>query len=530
MPKQDKTGFDQALITLTGSALSLRDLYQVAYHDARVAMSPEALSTIQQNASVIDQLSTSDQPIYGVNTGFGIFADQRIEPEYAAEISRNLILSHAVGIGPPFSREITRAAMLIRANTLSRGHSGVRPQIIQGLIKMLNEGVTPLIPSQGSLGSSGDLAPLAHLVLVLADVTDENNLDQSGYALFEDQTVTGAEAMQAAGIDRVILGPKEGLALTNGATFSAAITALALVDARRLLYTTELATAMTFEALRGNPQALDPRIHIARSHPGQIQSAKRILQYLTGSSLIGATGKVQDAYSLRCSPQIIGPAWEALDFSMEIITREVNATTDNPLIFDREVLSGGNFHGQPIGMVADFMKIALSEVSNLSERRTYRLLAAHTNAGLPPMLISDPSKIGLFSGLMMLQYTAASLCLENQSLVTPASTRSLPTSAGQEDHNANSATAARHLADIVTNMYAIVAIELICAAQALELRLAENTSHSCGRAIKNVHECIRSASPFVDFERPMSEDIKVVATLIQSGAILAAAGLEDAVL
>jgi histidine ammonia-lyase len=530
MPKHSQARFDKALITLSGSTLSLRDLNQVACHNARVALSTQALATIQQNASVIDQLSTSDQPIYGVNTGFGIFADRRVGPEHAAEISRNLILSHAVGVGPPFPKEIARAAMLIRANTLSRGHSGVRPQIIQGIIQMLNQRVTPLIPSQGSLGSSGDLAPLAHLVLVLADVTDENNPDQSGFALFDDQTLPGVEAMQASGIDRVTLGPKEGLALINGATFSAAITALALIDARRLLYATEIATAMTFEALLGNPQALDPRIHIARSHPGQILSARRILEYLSGSSLVGATGKVQDAYSLRCSPQIIGPAWEALEFSTEIITREVNATTDNPMIFDRDVLSGGNFHGQPIGMVADFMKIALTEVSNLSERRTYRLLAAHTNAGLPPMLISDPTKIGLYSGLMMLQYTAASLCLENQTLVTPASTKSLPTSAGQEDHNANSATAARHLAEIVTNIYAIVAIELICAAQALELRLAEDTSRSCGKATKNVLECIRSTSPFVDYERPMSEDIMSVSSLIQSGAILEAAGVDDAVL
>jgi histidine ammonia-lyase len=530
MPKKNQAHLHETLITISGSTLNLHDLNQVACHDAGVALSPQARTTVKQNASVIDQLSISDQPIYGVNTGFGIFADRRIEPEHASEISRNLILSHAVGVGPPFPKEITRAAMLIRANTLSRGHSGVRPQIIEGLIKMLNRGVTPLIPSQGSLGSSGDLAPLAHLVLVLADVTDDNNPDQSGIAHFEGQTLPGAEAMQSAGIERVILGPKEGLALTNGATFSAAITALALIDARRLLYTAEIATAMTFEALLGNPQALDPRIHIARSHPGQIQSAQRMLAYLTGSSLVGSSSNVQDAYSLRCSPQIIGPAWEALDFSADVITREVNATTDNPMIFDRDVLSGGNFHGQPIGMVADFMKIALSEVSNLSERRTYRMLTAHTNAGLPPMLISDPSKVGLFSGLMMLQYTAASLCLENHALVTPASTKSLPTSAGQEDHNANSATAARHLTDIVTNMYAIIAIELICAAQALELRLAEVVNRSCGNAIKNVFECIRSVSPFVAFERPMSKDIKAVASLIQSGAILNAAGIEDAML
>jgi histidine ammonia-lyase len=520
----------QPTISLTGNALSLSDIEKVARHHARVEISTSVLNTIQDSADSIAHLADSSQPIYGVNTGFGIFANKRIDPEQTTEISRNLIRSHAVALGNPLPEDITRAAMLIRANTLSRGHSGVRPQIIQTLLEMLNEDVTPIVPSQGSLGSSGDLALLAHLVLVLANVTDETQDSQSGLAQFKGQIMSGVDAMEAAGISRVVLGPKEGLALTNGATFSAGIVALSLMDAKRLLFSTEIATAMTFDALQGVLGALDPRIHEVRLHPGQINTARRIRNYLEGSTLVGSSNKVQDAYSLRCTPQIVGPTWEALDFANALISRQINAVTDNPLLFDHEVLSGGNFHGQPIGMVADFMKIALTEVCNLSERRTYRLLAAHTNEGLPPMLISDPGKVGLYSGLMMLQYTAASLCLENQALSTPSSTKSIPTSAGQEDHNANSATAARHLADIVANMHAIVAIELLCASQALEIRLAEKPQLTAGKTTLRTLECIRSVSPFVNTERPMAEDIKAVADLISSGSLLKYVDVSEAML
>lgn len=517
-------------ITLTGSSLGLEEIELVARKNAKVEVSPKALETIRKSADTINQLSNIDQPIYGVNTGFGIFSNRRIEPNQTAEISRNLILSHAVAVGPPLPEQVTRAAMLIRANALSRGYSGVRPIIIDSLVEMLNQGVTPVVPSQGSLGSSGDLALLAHLVLVLAEVSEDNQNLHSGLAQYQGKVLRGDEAMAAAGILRVSLGPKEGLALTNGATFSTGMVALALLDARRLLHSTEIAAAMTFDALLGVPEALDPRIHEARNHPGQIGSAERIRGYLEGSTLVGSSKKTQDAYSLRCTPQIVGPAWEALAFSNDSITREVNAATDNPLLFDHDVLSGGNFHGQPVGMVADFMKIALAEVSNLSERRTYRLLAAHTNEGLPPMLISQPDKVGLHSGLMMLQYTAASLCLENQALATPSSTHSLPTSAGQEDHNANSATAARHLLDIVTNMYSIVAVELLCAAQALDLRTSELSHLKVGEGTARALECIRGVSSFVDSERPLAEDISAVAAILKSGKLLRDLGVNVAML
>ncbi len=517
-------------ITLDGSTLSLRQIELVARENVSVDLHPRALSSIQASHKTLLQLAEADHPIYGVNTGFGIFAGSKVERQQSSEISRNLILSHAVAIGAPLPDDVTRAAMLIRANTLSRGFSGVRPAIIQTLLDMLNKGVTPIIPSQGSLGSSGDLALLAHLILVLADVTDAANPSQSGQAIFKGMTMSGFEAMEAAGIKRVILGPKEGLALTNGATFSAAILALALIDARRLLLASEIAAAMTFDALRGASQALDPRIHDARLHPGQIGSANRLRDLLSGSTLLGSSEKIQDAYSLRCTPQITGPCWEAMDFASSLISREVNAVTDNPLIFGQEILSGGNFHGQPIGMTADFIKIALTEVGNLSERRTYRLLAAHTNEGLPPMLIADKTKLGLHSGLMMLQYTAASLCLENQVLASPSSTHSIPTSAGQEDHNANAATAVRHLAIIVQNMAAIVAIELLCAAQALELRFTADKQHKAGTGTAKALQAIRQVSPFVGAERPMAGDIEAISSLIRSDVLLSAVGLSEAML
>jgi histidine ammonia-lyase len=517
-------------ITLTGNSLSLQEIDQVARNPIQVLLAKDAHAAVEEAATVIRRLAEGDQPMYGVNTGFGVFADQRIPPDHAAEISRNLILSHAVALGDPFPIDVTRAAMLIRANTLSRGHSGVRPVIIEVLLEMLNKGVTPVIPSQGSLGSSGDLAYLAHLVLVLADVLDECEQHPECQVIYQDKLIDGITAMKSAGITRPSLRPKEGLALINGATFSAALTALALSDARRLLHAIEISTAMTYDALLGVPDALDPRIQEARYHTGQIQSAKRILSYLQNSTLTGSSGRVQDAYSLRCSPQIIGPAWEALEFSSITITREVNATTDNPLLFGDEILSGGNFHGQPIGMVADLMKIAMTEVGNLSERRTYRLLAAHTNAGLPPMLIADPANVGLYSGLMMLQYTAASLCLENQALATPASIRSLPTSAGQEDHNANAATASRHLVDIIKNLHSIVAIELLCATQALELRMRKEASVRPGDGSQRAYECIRKESSFVEYERPLSLDILRVSDLIRTGRLLSEVGITDAML
>jgi histidine ammonia-lyase len=429
-------------IILDGHNLTLGHVEAAARRGAAAQLDPGAHRRVQASAEDLQRLAHSEEPIYGVNTGFGVFADRRIDASQAARLSRNLILSHAVAVGPAFPSDVVRAAMLIRANTLAHGHSGVRPQVINTLLAMLRHEVTPYVPSQGSLGSSGDLAPMAHLALVLSTGLDGSEAEPSGQAWHAGRLMAGSEAMAAAGIPRLALGPKEGLALTNGATFSTAILALACVDAQRLLRVAEIGSAMALEALLGLSSALDDRLHRARPHPGQVAVAQRLRSLTHGSTLLDSTDRVQDAYSLRCTPQVIGPAWDILAFTRKTVTCEMNAATDNPLVFGHEALSGGTFHGEPIGLAADYLKIALTEVGALAERRAFRLITGATNAGLPPMLVSQPEEAGLQSGLMMLQYTAASLALENQGLASPDSVRSLPTSAGQEDHNANATSAA----------------------------------------------------------------------------------------
>ena len=372
--------------------------------------------------------------------------------------------------GMPLDPEIVRAAMLVRANTLAQGYSGVRVEIVQALLDMLNQGVTPVIPSQGSLGSSGDLCQLSHLALVFT--TDKKDLEEeSGEAQYKGQLLNGKVAMKAAGIARIQLGAKEGLAINNGATFSAAIAALAINEAEYLISLSNKATALSLEALVGCSAAFDERIQLARGQKGQIETAKAIRSLIFGSTLVDSTRRVQDAYSLRCAPQILGAAKDTLEHVKRIIDVEINAATDNPLIFEEdEVLSGGNFHGEPVGMVMDFLGIAMTEVGAISERRTFRLTDEKLNQGLPPMLVDSIESAGLNSGVMMPQYTAASLVLENQTLATPDSVHSLPTSAEQEDHNANAMTAARHCLQIVENTRHILSVELFTAARAVDLR------------------------------------------------------------
>ncbi|TLN00051.1 histidine ammonia-lyase, partial [bacterium] len=340
---------------------------------------------------------------------FGIFADRRIPSRDSARLSRNLILSHAVGTGQPLPVEVVRAAMLVRANTLTKGHSGVRFEVVNTLLEMLNKGVTPVVPSQGSLGSSGDLGPLSHMALVFTTDLDDRD-EESGLAIFQGEQLTGREAMRRAGIPRIILGPKEGLAVNNGATFSAAIGALAIWDAVYLSDVAEAALSLSLEAMLGCTSAFDARLHEARGQHGQIAVAGKVRDLTAGSTLIGSTNRVQDAYSLRCAPQVQGASRDAIGFARGVIEAEINAATDNPLLFDTNVvLSGGNFHGEPVGMVMDFLAIALAEIAAISERRVFRMTDAKLNGDLPPMLVDNPEAAGLNSGLMMPQYTAASL-------------------------------------------------------------------------------------------------------------------------
>jgi histidine ammonia-lyase len=500
-------------IQLDGHSLSLESIEAAARRRTPVALTADAQQAVEASSRRVRELAVGERAVYGVNTGFGIFANRRIPPDELSALSRNLIVSHAVGVGDPFPRDVTRAAMVVRANTLALGLSGVAPSVFAALLELLNRGVTPAIPSQGSLGSSGDLAPLAHLALAL---TAPEFVPDAPAAWYGDERLPLRQALQRAGIEPVGLGPKDGLALTNGATFAAAILSLACLDLARTLAASEAAAALSLEALRAVSSAFDERLHAARPHPGQVRVARRIRQLNAGSRLLDSGDQVQDAYSLRCIPQVLGPVWEILEFARRVAEREVNSATDNPLLFDDAAISGGNFHGEPIGLASDYLKTAASEVGALSERRTFRLLSSHTSAGLPPMLVARPQQAGVQSGLMMLQYTAASLVLENQGLASPASVRSLPTSADQEDHNANATTAARELRRILENIEWIVAIELATAAQALDLRLRAEPTRSPGQGVQGIHAKIRERLPLVETDSVMTTQLQSLVELIRS--------------
>jgi histidine ammonia-lyase len=507
-------------VTIDGHNLTLEQIETIARQQVEVSLDPDARRVIQAAAESLDSLASDARPMYGVNTGYGAFSDRRIDADEASALSRNLILSHAVCVGEPFTPDVTRAAMVVRANALAHGLSGVRPVLIETLLEMLSRGVTPIIPSQGSLGSSGDLGPLAHLALVLTSAGDGTGERGSGQAWYRGEALTGADAMHRAGIARVQPGPKDGLALTNGASFAAALLALGCADAGRVLSAAEAAAAMSFEALRGVIAALDPRLHKARAHPGQATVAERLSKLMSGSSLTDSTSRVQDAYSLRCIPQVLGPVWETLDSAISVATIEVNSATDNPLLLDGRAVSGGNFHGEPVGMAADFLKIALCNAGGLAERRIFRLVSGHTSDGLPPMLVSPPEAAGLQSGLMMLQYTAASLALENQTLATPDSVRSLPTSADQEDFNANATSAARNLLRVLDNLRRIVAIELVTAARALDMRRLTLPSVSFGAGTTTIHASLRSEVPLILEDHVMVDEVEAVASMVSSGRLL----------
>jgi histidine ammonia-lyase len=507
-------------VNLDGHSLTLQQLEAVARDDAQAKLSRSARIRVKDCANTVQSLLESDQPVYGVNTGFGLFADHRIAASDAAVLSRNLIVSHASGVGQPFPLDVVRAAMLIRANTLAQGHSGVRPIVITTLLDMLSSGVVPVVPSQGSLGSSGDLAPLSHLALVLSCDPANPGTEPSGEAFLAGERLSGAEAMRQASISRIPLQAKEGLALTNGATFCVAFLSLACADIRRLLKIAEIAAAMSLEALLGISSAFDPRLHASRPHPGQSRVAEQIRIHIAESSLVDSGSHVQDAYSLRCAPQVQGPAWDILEFSETVAHRECNSATDNPLFFNGDAVSGGNFHGEPIGQAADFLKISLAEIGAISERRVFRLTNQHLNRGLPPMLVPDENKAGLQSGLMMLHYTAASLCLEVQALAMPDSVRSLPTSAGQEDLNANATTAARHLAELIINLRRILAIELIGASHALDIRRRRSPKTVFGKGTAAAHQAIRSALPFQSEDHVISPGIVAIEEILRNGDLL----------
>ncbi|HZQ05587.1 MAG TPA: histidine ammonia-lyase [Anaerolineae bacterium] len=507
-----------------GEPLTLKDVVRVAREFAPVTLATSAREKVAASRAWVEKIVTQGKPIaYGINTGFGVFANVPINGAQERDLMRKLIISHVTGVGKPLAEEVVRATMLIRANALAQGYSGVRPIVIETLVEMLNRGVHPIIPEKGSVGASGDLAPLSHLALVLS-TDDQGREDESGMALLRGELMSGKAAMEHAGIPRLILEAKEGLALNNGTSVSAALTVLAAVDARNLVEHSALAVAMTLEAVRGASNALDARIHDAAHHPGQKEIAARIRQLTSGSQLLNKAARVQDAYSIRCAPQVIGAAQDALEYASARLGEEINAATDNPLIFMQDgqgtVLSGGNFHGEAAAMAASFLAIAVSELGAISERRTFRMLDGKLNDGLPMMLVE---RGGLNSGLMMVQVTAAALASDNKTLAHPDILDSIPTSANQEDHVPMATNAARHLREIIWNTEQILAIELITAAQAIDLRLRNEGKgvEILGHGTRAAFLRLREEIPFLQEDRLLAPDLAAAARLVHQGDLLA---------
>jgi histidine ammonia-lyase len=465
------------VVVLTGADLSIGDVEAVARRGARAALDVDARARMVEANEVIEALVARGEVVYGVTTGFGDLASTTVPRDDVVRLQENLLASHAAGVGDPYPREVVRAMLLLRANTLALGHSGCRPVLVDRICQLLELGIHPVVPEHGSVGASGDLAPLAHLALPLIG---------RGQVELNGQVVPAMVALREHGIEPLRLGPKEGLALLNGTQLMSAIGALLLVDADRLVRSASVVASMSVEALLGTEVAFAAPYQLARPHPGQIVVAAELRHLLRGSGLQAAhhdsAHKVQDPYSLRCVPQVHGAVRDALDHLRGVLDIELNSATDNPLVFPSGaavpadalatggglVISGGNFHGEPIALALDFAKLALSELGAISERRTALLLDPRLNGGLPAFLSPDP---GRNSGLMIVQYTAAALASENKVLAHPSSADSIPTSANQEDHVSMGAGSARHARTVLANVERILAIELLCAAQALELRL-----------------------------------------------------------
>ncbi|GFN31413.1 histidine ammonia-lyase [Paenibacillus xylaniclasticus] len=486
-------------VRINGSSLTLKDVVDVARHGWKVEIDEGSMQVMQRTREYVEKLLREQRVVYGLTTGFGKFSDTFIPEEDAKVLQLNLIRSHACGIGQPFAVEVVRAIMLLRINAVAIGYSGIRPEVVSLMAEMLNRGVTPVIPEQGSLGASGDLAPLSHLALVIVG---------EGEAYFKGERLPGGEAMKRAGLTPIVLESKEGLALINGTQVMTAVGALACFDAERLADWADNAVALTAEALYGVRDAFDDRTHAIRPHKGQRASAARIRRLVAGSQLMTNQGerRVQDAYSLRCAPQVHGASRDAIAYVREKLEIEMNSATDNPLIFAEEdrVISGGNFHGQPIALAMDHLAIGAAELANIAERRIERLVNPHLNESLPPFLTANG---GVESGFMIAQYAAASVVSENKSLAHPASVDSIPSSGNQEDHVSMGTIGARKARQIVDNAYNVLAIELLCGAQAADFRnpalLGEGTAW--------LYRQIRSNVSFVDRDRVLSGDFRTIA-------------------
>jgi len=496
-----------------GEALALEDVVAVS-RGAQVALPPSAIERIRAALDVAEAAVASNATVYGVTTGFGSLADVRIEPGQADALQHGIVRSHATAVGAPLSREETRAMLLLRTHVLALGHSGVRVELVERMVQMLNRDLVPVVPEQGSLGASGDLAPLANLALPLIG---------GGELLVDGRPVPALDALAAAGLAPLELRAKEGLALVNGTQGMLAIGVLASDRGARLVRTADVVAAMSIEASLGSDRVFDERLVALRPHAGVAASAANLRRLLEGSEIVASHREsphlVQDAYSLRCAPQVCGATRGVLRFVREVLEVELNSVSDNPIVLaeDGQVLSGGNFHGQPVAVALDALAVALVPLASIAERRLYRLLDPARNNGLPAFLVRES---GLNSGFMLVQYTAASLVSECKTLAHPASVDSIGSSAGQEDHVSMGMTAARHAREVVANAEVVVALEALVAAQALDLRAPLAAGPATGAA----RDAIRARVAFLEADREMRADIEAVTELVRDGALVAAAG------
>jgi histidine ammonia-lyase len=493
-------------ILIDGESLTFEQVTAVAFGkpgQPTVELSTAARAKVDLASGAVQTLLERGEIAYGITTGFGAFKDKIISPEDAAKLQRNIVLSHAVGVGRPFDTATVRAIMLIRANTLARGFSGIRAETLDLIIECLNKGIHPIIPEKGSLGASGDLAPLAHFACLLIGVGDA----ESG-----GEIMPAAGALSKAGLQPVTLAAKEGLALTNGTTVMTAVGLIETCRAKRLAELADLCGSMSLEALNGTTSAFDERIHNLRPHPRQIECARNLREILSGSEFVrpfDATN-VQDAYTLRCMPQVHGACRDAVAYADWLIKLELNAVTDNPLIFvdegSIEVISGGNFHGEPLALAFDYLAIALSDLANISERRIMRLTDEASNAHVLPAFLTENG--GLNSGFMIVQYTAAALCTENKVLSHPSSVDTIPSSANVEDHVSMGATAALKLRKVATNLESVLALEAFCAAQGIDLRKrALGRDLSLGAKTQILYDTLRQSVPFIEHDEYMKVHI-----------------------
>lgn len=497
------------MIRIDGNSLTIEEVIRVCREGIEVALDDTARPRMEKSRAFVKKILREGRTVYGITTGVGELANQLIPPRDVERLQHNLIRSHATGVGPPFSEDVVRGIILLRANALAKGFSGVRILLVETLLALLNQRIYPYIPSQGSVGASGDLSPLAHLALVLTG---------EGECLVNGERVSSGEVLERVGISPLSLQAKEGLALINGIQVMAALGCLVTMEASLLMKNAQVAGAMSLEALKGTSKAFDHKIHQVRPHPGQLRCASNMRRLVTESEIIAShknCEKVQDAYTLRCIPQVLGPILETIDYARKVLEVEINSATDNPLVFpeEEEVISGGNFHGEPLAFVMDYLGIALAEIGDISERTIDRLVNPHVS-GLPPFLAHHS---GLNSGFMISQYTAASLVSENKILAHPASVDSIPTSAGQEDHVSMGTIAARHAWDILHNVEYVLSIEMLTAAQGIDF-------HPCkpGKGTGIAHRIIRQHISHMDEDRPLYLDIERAREMVVSGEIVAA--------